>query len=214
MHIAFDRNSNCLVQSSALHLTACTISIIAIAIAVTNNCFLTYFLCEPLRLRLPLPGVGYAAAIMAFWLNTFYIVVLSWAMYYVYSALAYDDVPWRACDNPWNTLVCRSEYEIAKEYKQCAATAFNPETECYVNTTGLSSPVTEFWERQVLQVTSGLHEPGEVRWPLALTLLIAWVACYFCIWKGVRWTGKVRVSSRCSLYPSDPSIWLIDGMMG
>src|SRR5690348_11958802 len=128
---------------------------------------------------------------MAFWLNTFYIVVLSWAMYYVYSALAYDDVPWRTCENPWNSLVCRSEYELAKEYRTCAATAIDAEKECYVNTTGLQSPVNEFWERQVLQVTDGLHNPGEIRWPLALTLFLAWLACYFCIWKGVKWTGKV-----------------------
>lgn len=140
--------------------------------------------------------MGYAAAVMAFWLNTFYIVVLSWAMYYVYASVAYDDVPWRSCDNSWNTLVCRSEYELAREYRDCAATAQDVTKECYVNTTGHTSPVNEFWNRQVLQITTGLHEPGEVRWPLALTLLIAWVACYFCIWKGVKWTGKVLLTAR------------------
>lgn len=48
------------------------------------------------------------------------------------------------------------------------------------------------FRRNVLQITTGLGEPGPVRWQLALCLLLAWVVCYFCIWKGVKWTGKVR----------------------
>lgn len=32
---------------------------------------------------------------------------------------------------------------------------------------------------------------GSLNWDLVLCLFIAWVMCYFCIWKGVKSTGKV-----------------------
>ncbi|KAK2101382.1 hypothetical protein P7K49_019048 [Saguinus oedipus] len=44
--------------------------------------------------------------------------------------------------------------------------------------------------RRVLGITSGIHDLGALRWELALCLLLAWVICYFCIWKGVKSTGK------------------------
>uniref|UniRef100_A0A8C4UG36 Solute carrier family 6 member 12 n=1 Tax=Falco tinnunculus TaxID=100819 RepID=A0A8C4UG36_FALTI len=54
-----------------------------------------------------------------------------------------------------------------------------------------TSPMIEFWEKRVLGLTDGIHKLGTVRWELALCLLLAWIICYFCIWKGVKSTGKV-----------------------
>jgi len=47
------------------------------------------------------------------------------------------------------------------------------------------------FRREVLQITSGISEAGNVRWELALCLLLAWGICYICIFRGVRTTGKV-----------------------
>ncbi|XP_060775549.1 sodium- and chloride-dependent GABA transporter 2-like isoform X5 [Neoarius graeffei] len=54
-----------------------------------------------------------------------------------------------------------------------------------------TSPVKEFWERRVLNLTGSVYELGNVRWELALCLLLSWIICYFCVWKGVKSTGKV-----------------------
>lgn len=43
----------------------------------------------------------------------------------------------------------------------------------------------------MLKISDGIQHVGSLRWELALCLLLAWIICYFCIWKGVKSTGKV-----------------------
>lgn len=45
--------------------------------------------------------------------------------------------------------------------------------------------------RRVLAISGGIEEIGSIRWELLLCLITVWIICYFCIWKGVRSTGKV-----------------------
>ncbi|XP_041417657.1 sodium- and chloride-dependent taurine transporter isoform X2 [Xenopus laevis] len=44
---------------------------------------------------------------------------------------------------------------------------------------------------KVLSLSKGIDDVGVLKWDLALCLLLTWVICFFCIWKGVRSTGKV-----------------------
>ncbi|XP_020603374.1 sodium- and chloride-dependent betaine transporter-like [Orbicella faveolata] len=55
----------------------------------------------------------------------------------------------------------------------------------------LTSPSEEFWERYILAISSGIDEPGELRLPLVICLLIAWTAVFCCLYKGIKSSGKV-----------------------
>ncbi|KAL7012116.1 hypothetical protein ACKWTF_014643 [Chironomus riparius] len=147
-------------------------------------------------------GIGYAAAVMSCWMNVYYIVILAWAIFYFFMSMR-AKLPWSTCDNFWNTYTCVNPY-VRKEIcfdqrvpgqflangtaviaKVCTLGGKN------VSASILTDPVKEFWERRALMISSGIEEIGNVRWELAGTLLLVWIVCYFCIWKGVKWTGKV-----------------------
>uniref|UniRef100_A0A8C0ZCY0 Transporter n=1 Tax=Cyanistes caeruleus TaxID=156563 RepID=A0A8C0ZCY0_CYACU len=120
-------------------------------------------------------GIGYASQVIVILLNFYYIIVLAWALFYLFSSFTID-LPWGSCDHEWNTGNC---VELQKN------------STLSVLSENATSPVIEFWERRVLKISDGIQHLGGLRWELALCLLLAWIICYFCIWKGVKSTGKV-----------------------
>ncbi|XP_028841052.1 sodium- and chloride-dependent taurine transporter-like [Denticeps clupeoides] len=125
-------------------------------------------------------GIGYASIVIVSLLNIYYIVILAWGLYYLLLCFQ-PQLPWAGCSHSWNTDNCVED--TARKNKSLWAAANS--------TTNFTSPVTEFWERNVLSISSGIDNVGPIKWDLALCLLAVWVICFFCIWKGVKSTGKV-----------------------
>ncbi|XP_063324240.1 sodium- and chloride-dependent GABA transporter 2-like [Pelmatolapia mariae] len=122
-------------------------------------------------------GLGYCSEVVVLYSSIYYIIILAWAFLYLFSSFN-SELPWASCKNSWNTETC-VEFDGKADY-------FNMTV--YENAT---SPVREFWERRVLNITGNINELGNIRWELALCLLLSWIICYFCVWKGVKSTGKV-----------------------
>ncbi|XP_036838983.1 sodium- and chloride-dependent GABA transporter 2 isoform X1 [Oncorhynchus mykiss] len=122
-------------------------------------------------------GLGFASQVMILHGCVYYIVVLAWALFYLVHSFQ-SELPWAHCNNTWNTDTC-----VLFDCQNLTSGTGLPEN--------ATSPVIEFWEREVLQLSSGPDELGPVSWRLALCLLLVWVVCYFCVWKGVKSTGKV-----------------------
>uniref|UniRef100_A0A8C1J3W3 Transporter n=1 Tax=Cyprinus carpio TaxID=7962 RepID=A0A8C1J3W3_CYPCA len=130
-------------------------------------------------------GIGYATQVIVALLNFYYIIVLAWGIFYLSFSFSWN-LPWASCNNTWNTgedsccfLDACVEFQRRNESND----------QSYLE--NATSPVIEFWERRVLRISSGIEEIGTLHWDLVLCLLLAWVLCYFCIWKGVKSTGKV-----------------------
>lgn len=121
-------------------------------------------------------GIGYGSQVVVLYSSIYYIIILAWAFLYLFSSFS-TEVPWASCRNSWNTETCVEFDRIEDLNLTIAANA--------------TSPVREFWERRVLNLSGSIHELGGIRWELALCLLLSWVICYFCVWQGVKSTGKV-----------------------
>ncbi|XP_037346500.2 sodium- and chloride-dependent GABA transporter 2 [Pungitius pungitius] len=121
-------------------------------------------------------GMGYASQIIIFYGCISYVVILAWAFFYLFSSFS-GELPWATCNNTWNTDNCL----VLNNYNAT------------VNQTvpvNASTSVSEFWQRRVLNLSTGIEDLGNIQWELSLCLLLAWIICYFCVWKGVRSTGK------------------------
>ncbi|XP_041119320.1 sodium- and chloride-dependent creatine transporter 1-like isoform X2 [Polyodon spathula] len=135
-------------------------------------------------------GLGVSSMVIVFFCNTYYIMVLVWGLYYLLHSFT-DPLPWATCGNTWNTANCTQVFRGDGCYNSSTssnASAFNSSCEELV---GQRSPIIEFWENKVLRISGGLDEPGNINWEMTLCLLATWITVYFCVWKGVKSSGKV-----------------------
>ncbi|KAM9830989.1 sodium- and chloride-dependent creatine transporter 1-like [Syngnathus typhle] len=158
-------------------------------------------------------GLGLASMVIVFFCNTYYIMILVWGLYFLFHSFT-NPLPWATCGHTWNTPNCTEDFRRTCHNRSVAqlsqlssaAQAVKPlasvlpldvsATLSLLNNScmemeGMRSPVIEFWERNVLRLSSGIDEPGDISYQMVLCLLVTWVIVYFCMWKGVKSTGKI-----------------------
>ncbi|XP_030601843.1 sodium- and chloride-dependent GABA transporter ine-like [Archocentrus centrarchus] len=116
-----------------------------------------------------LKGVGIASVAISFIMCIYYNVIITWALYYLFNSFQ-APLPWQNCNNTWNTPNCTSHA---------------------TNSSHSSTASQEFFKYKMLEQTGGVEDAGVLRWDLFLILILAWILIYFCIFKGVKSTGKV-----------------------
>ncbi|KAJ0004395.1 hypothetical protein NQD34_010609 [Periophthalmus magnuspinnatus] len=129
---------------------------------------ITVWKCCPL-----LKGIGIGMLCVSTLVSLYYNVIIAWTFYYLGSSFQ-SPLPW-SCDAVANAALCGNETE-GNNY-----------------TTKRLSPTEIFFNERVLGVvySEGLHDPGPVRWQLALCLLAAWFIIFLCMLKGIHSSGKV-----------------------
>ncbi|XP_059819520.1 sodium-dependent proline transporter [Hypanus sabinus] len=125
---------------------------------------ITVWKCCPL-----LKGIGIGMLVVASLVSLYYNVIIAWTFYYLGSSFQ-NPLPW-SCEAPDNLQLCQNLTS---------------------NQSDLSASEV-FWNERVLGLpgSTGLGDPGPVRWQLAVCLLAAWVFIFLCCLKGIRSSGKI-----------------------
>uniref|UniRef100_H0ZEY0 Transporter n=1 Tax=Taeniopygia guttata TaxID=59729 RepID=H0ZEY0_TAEGU len=137
-------------------------------------------------------GLGLASMVIVFFCNSYYIMILVWGLFYLVHSLT-NTLPWATCGHSWNTEQCTELFnpDLCHNVSANATVITWTSNFSCADMSNKRSPVIEFWENKVLRLSGGLSEPGEMNWQMIICLLTTWIVVYFCIWKGVKSTGKI-----------------------
>ncbi|XP_032833846.1 sodium- and chloride-dependent glycine transporter 2 [Petromyzon marinus] len=150
-----------------------------------------------------LQGCGIAMLIISVLIAIYYNIIICYTLFYLFASFT-SALPWGSCTNEWNTPNCRGPRH--EQMDACLG---------ILNLTGrpLNSSVCErlfgnvslanrtrpesvsgseeYFKFFVLKISEGIDRPGEIRWHLALCLLLAWIIVYLCLVRGIKTSGKV-----------------------
>ncbi|KAF3832988.1 hypothetical protein F7725_026653, partial [Dissostichus mawsoni] len=155
-----------------------------------------------------LQGCGIAMLIISVLIAIYYNIIMCWTLY-LFASLK-GSLPWANCRNEWNTAECKDKDMLLLDsciLRDRNFTSIKNSSFCLsANTMGnLSkllnmtvdgnqtyvSPSEEYFKYNVLHISKGIEFPGDIRWPLAGCLMLAWLIVYASLAKGIKSSGKV-----------------------
>uniref|UniRef100_A0A8C5M3Y1 Transporter n=1 Tax=Leptobrachium leishanense TaxID=445787 RepID=A0A8C5M3Y1_9ANUR len=125
---------------------------------------ITVWKCCPI-----LKGIGIGMLLVSSLVSLYYNVIIAWTFYYLGQSF-HSPLPW-SCEAAQYAQLCQNSSSNGSKF----------------------SATETFWNEKVLGVvrSSGLGDPGPVKWELALCLLAAWIIIFLCILKGIHSSGKI-----------------------
>uniref|UniRef100_A0A8C8DLV1 Transporter n=1 Tax=Oryzias sinensis TaxID=183150 RepID=A0A8C8DLV1_9TELE len=122
-----------------------------------------------------LQGCGIAMLIISVLIAIYYNIIMCWTLYYLFASLK-GSLPWskkfksKLISSAFMVLRCIFHMVLIFVSKLCVIPS------CRYN---------------VLHISKGIEYPGDIRWPLAGCLFLAWVIVYASLAKGIKSSGKV-----------------------
>ncbi|KAM6927509.1 sodium- and chloride-dependent neutral and basic amino acid transporter B(0+) [Xenentodon cancila] len=140
-----------------------------------------------------LQGVGVATVMVTLIVSIYYNVIIAYSLYYMFASMQ-SPLPWSSCFS-WADSNCSETPKgdcnvndlLMANWTQDNSTCSSSNT----TTVSVQSPSEQYWDRVVLQRSSGLDETGPVVWHLALCLLLSSMIVAAALIRGIKSSGKV-----------------------
>ena len=111
-----------------------------------------------------LGGVGVASAIVSLFVCMYYNMLVGWCFFYLFGSFQ-DPLPYSSCPLGPNCTV----------NEQC----------------NLAGRTQYFWYTKAITTSDSIADMGDFQWHLCLVLLLAWIALFLFVNRGVQSAGKV-----------------------
>ncbi|XP_046544082.1 sodium- and chloride-dependent glycine transporter 1-like [Haliotis rubra] len=128
-----------------------------------------------------LRGIGVGMVVVIAMCHPLYSTITSWSLYYLFQSGS-TVLPWSTCSNMWNTISCIDDHTAS----------FNTSQDSYMFRM-LSSPGEEYFNRRVLDISTGLEQSGGLRWQLVGCTFATALLIFAALFWGVKVTGKVML---------------------
>ena len=147
-------------------------------------------------------GLGYGMIAISGMVALYYTVIIGWCILYLFISFT-AVLPWEDCHSDWATKDCYS-YKAADHCLAQNGSVYMNQT-CFNSTVAMErglygitmnhssrhAPAQDFFEVEILGMSSGIEVIGNVRWKVILCLAVAWFLTFLALGKGVKSTGKV-----------------------
>ncbi|XP_052080733.1 sodium- and chloride-dependent glycine transporter 1-like [Mytilus californianus] len=132
-------------------------------------------------------GLGLAMIIVSALVAIYYAVIIAYCLYFLVASMQ-SEVPWKYCDNNWNTCDCRDGNQNESLIDPWNGTRPECLNMTYTHTKSASD---EYFNHKVLEKTSGMDDMQGVKWNLTLCNLFVWLLTFIVLSRGIKSLGKV-----------------------
>lgn len=143
-------------------------------------------------------GIGISCIVVSLILCIYYVIVLSWCVYYLYMSFT-TNLPWdvKNCINyaPYkkilDNITALTKMNQTDPGVIVNLAKFNSLKTNFPDCCVVDAPMWYFYHR-TLQISTSISDPGVgLNTKLVVCLIVAWIVTYLCVVKGIQSSGKV-----------------------